>query len=100
MLLREIAQTGDQIGQTISQVARGSEEQSQNLTEVSQNMEDLVNLVKGMAEQLKKQSNKAYTTLEAVDQVMESIQLTGGNLEKFKNLLLRLSASLKKDKKL
>lgn len=79
---REIAQTGDQIGQTISQVARGSEEQSQNLTEISQNMEDLVNLVKGMAEQLKKQSNKAYTTLEAVDQVMESIQLTGGNLEK------------------
>ncbi|MBP9015331.1 MAG: methyl-accepting chemotaxis protein [Candidatus Atribacteria bacterium] len=79
---REIAQTGNQIGQTISQVARGSEEQSQNLTEVSQNMEDLVNLVKGMAEQLKKQSDKASNTLEAVDQVMESIQLTGGNLEK------------------
>ncbi|HXL02541.1 MAG TPA: methyl-accepting chemotaxis protein, partial [Candidatus Atribacteria bacterium] len=79
---REIAQTGNQIGQTISQVARGSEEQSQNLTEVSQNMEDLVGQVKGMAEQLKKQSDKASITLEAVDQVMESIQLTGGNLEK------------------
>ncbi|MDK2896729.1 MAG: methyl-accepting chemotaxis protein [Candidatus Atribacteria bacterium] len=79
---QEIAQTGDQIGQTISQVARGSEEQSQNLTEVSRSMEDLVSRVRGMAEQLKSQAGKANSTLEAVDQVMESIQLTGGNLEK------------------
>ena len=81
---REIREAGEQIAQTVSQVARGSEEQSQNLTEVSNHMESLVEEVKEMAKRLKEQADKARQTLQETDKVIESLEVTGGNIERVK----------------
>ncbi|MDK2896674.1 MAG: methyl-accepting chemotaxis protein [Candidatus Atribacteria bacterium] len=81
---REIREVGEQIAQTISQVARGSEDQSQNLTQVSQHMEQLLKEVKEMAGEMKEQAEKASASLKETDKVIESIQVTGGNIEKVK----------------
>ena len=81
---REIREAGEMIEQTVSQVARGSEEQSQNLTEVSNHMESLVEEVKEMAKRLKEQADKARQTLQETDKVIESLEVTGGNIERVK----------------
>jgi len=81
---REIREAGEQIAQTVSQVARGSEEQSRNLTEVSNHMEGLVREVKEMAGKLKEQADKARQTLQETDKVIESLKVTGGNIERVK----------------
>ena len=96
---REIREAGEQIAQTVSQVARGSEEQSRNLTEVSNHMEGLVGEVKEMAEKLKEQA-EARQTLQETDRVIESLEVTGGNIEKVKGAASQFSRLLKKEKRL
>ena len=96
---REIREAGEQIAQTVSQVARGSEEQSQNLTEVSNHMESLVEEVKEMAKRLKEQADKARQTLQETDKVIESLEVTGGNIERVKGAASSASRLPKKERR-